>query len=49
MEYLFEAIGIILGVLFPLGCFVLFLRELIRNLGDPHTVTPVPSNESKDS
>ncbi|MBO9128157.1 hypothetical protein [Bacillus sp. 165] len=48
MDYLFEAIGIILGVLFPLACVVWFLKELIKNLGDPHTVTPLPAGEGED-
>ncbi|MFX3623546.1 MAG: hypothetical protein ACE3JP_05740 [Ectobacillus sp.] len=45
MEYLFEAIAILFAVLFPLGCVVWFLKELISHLGDPSVITPVPEEE----
>ncbi|MFD3445881.1 hypothetical protein ACFDTO_14905 [Microbacteriaceae bacterium 4G12] len=44
MDYLLEAVVIIVALLFPLGCVILFLRGMIKSLGDPHTITPVPDD-----
>jgi hypothetical protein len=41
MEYLFEAFAILFAVIFPLSFIVLFLRELIHNLGDSTIITPL--------
>ncbi|PGZ93308.1 hypothetical protein COE51_23985 [Bacillus pseudomycoides] len=47
MEYGIEAILLILAVVFPLSCVLLFLKALIRNLGDTSTITEMPKREKE--
>ncbi|MEI4802203.1 hypothetical protein ACIGHG_09620 [Bacillus sp. NPDC077411] len=47
MEYVSEAVLLILAVIFPLSCVLFFLKALIRNLGDTSTVTEVPKEEKE--
>jgi len=47
MEYWFEAVTILLAVLFPLGVVVWFLRDLIGSLGDERAITPIQDEETQ--
>lgn len=47
MEYWFEAVALLLAVLFPLGGVVWFLRDLIGSLGDASTITPLRDEEEQ--
>lgn len=47
MEYWFEAVAILLAVLFPLGSVIWFLRDLIRSLGDASMTTPLRDEEAQ--
>ncbi|HDR7554854.1 hypothetical protein AB1I92_06505 [Bacillus mobilis] len=42
-----EAILLILAVVFPLALVLIFLRRLIRNLGDASTVTKLREKDEK--
>ncbi|CAM4175166.1 DUF2933 domain-containing protein [Bacillus manliponensis] len=45
MAYIWEAILIILAVVFPLSCVLIFLKELIHSLGDSSIITDIPERE----
>ncbi|HDX9580382.1 hypothetical protein M3215_19810 [Bacillus cytotoxicus] len=47
MGYISEAILLIVAVIFPLSCVLFFLKGMIRNLGDPSTITEVPKEEKE--
>ncbi|MCP8968885.1 hypothetical protein [Ectobacillus ponti] len=47
MEYGFEAFFILIGVLFPLVCCVIFLYALVGSLGSSSTVDPLPEEIEK--
>ncbi|MGE7884032.1 hypothetical protein [Bacillus sp. NPDC094077] len=47
MDYLMEAILLILAVVLPLSFVLIFLRRLISNLGDATTITKLPEKDEK--
>ncbi|PFA24502.1 hypothetical protein CN373_03335 [Bacillus cereus] len=47
MNYLIEAILVILAVVLPLTCVLIFLKTLISNLGDSKEITKLPTNRKK--
>ncbi|MDP7992911.1 hypothetical protein Q9B79_24520 [Bacillus sp. MHSD_36] len=47
MGYLMEAILLILAVVLPLALVLIFLRELISNLGDASTVSKLREKDEK--
>ncbi|UOY92758.1 hypothetical protein MUG87_01010 [Ectobacillus sp. JY-23] len=49
MEYLFEALVIIIALCIPLVFVVLFLHELIKGLGSSTAITPKQENPYQDS
>ncbi|PHB17017.1 hypothetical protein COE80_27630 [Bacillus pseudomycoides] len=43
MDYIMEAILLILAVVLPLTCVLIFLKTLISNLGDSRIITKLPT------
>ncbi|PEB54279.1 hypothetical protein CON65_22535 [Bacillus pseudomycoides] len=47
MNYIIEAILLILAVVLPLSCVLIFLKTLISNLGDSTLITKLPAETKK--
>ncbi|MDM5188269.1 hypothetical protein QUF99_13355 [Bacillus sp. DX4.1] len=48
MDYLMEAILLVLAVVLPLTCVLIFLKTLIGNLGDSTIITKLPPEKEKE-
>ncbi|MDM5154577.1 hypothetical protein QUF88_12240 [Bacillus sp. DX1.1] len=48
MDYLMEAILLLLAVVLPLTCVLIFLKTLIGNLGDSTIITKIRTEKEKE-
>ncbi|PEY34606.1 hypothetical protein CN354_16890 [Bacillus cereus] len=48
MDYVMEAILLILAVVLPLTCVLIFLKTLISNLGDATIITKPPTEKKRE-
>ncbi|HEK9100460.1 hypothetical protein H9I32_07730 [Bacillus sp. Xin] len=48
MDYLMEAILLVLAIVLPLTCVLIFLKTLIGNLGDSTNITKLPQEKENE-